>query len=401
MRKNSRITPEGTKDYLFEECILRRQIEQKLSGVFEEHCFREVMTPGFEFYDVYDPDFSGIPQEIMYKTTDRLGRLLVMRPDNTLSIARLTATRLQNLPKPVRLYYTQPVYRNNPGLNGRNNENLQMGIELLGVGGLRPDVEAVAVAVEALSRCVPGFRLELGHAGFFRSLSASLPVSEETREDIRCAIESKNYASLNTLLAPLGDGEEVQALRALPRLFGGEEVFEKASRFCSGERKETLSYLHGIYRSLAEYGLGDRLIVDLGLVQRNDYYTGIVFSAYVEEYGDAVLLGGRYDNLLEHFGQPMPAVGFGVNVDAIAHALSQRNREVLLPHTEVLIHGEPGHEMKALRYAAGLLAQGKRCENSVFQTEEEAKAYAFESGIARVDIVGETVRTVVPDGRKS
>ncbi len=140
MKKNSRITPEGTKDYLFEECLLRRQIEKQLSAVFEARCFHEVMTPGFEFYDVFDPDFSGIPQEIMFKMTDRVGRLLVMRPDNTLSIARLTATRLQNLPKPIRLFYTQPVYRNNPGLNGRNNENLQMGIELLGAGGLRPDL---------------------------------------------------------------------------------------------------------------------------------------------------------------------------------------------------------------------------------------------------------------------
>ena len=34
-------------------------------------------------------------------------------------------------------------------------------------------------------------------------------------------------------------------------------------------------------------------MVDLGLVQRNDYYTGVVFSAYVHQHGDAVLLGGH------------------------------------------------------------------------------------------------------------
>ncbi len=147
----------------------------------------------------------------------------------------------------------------------------------------------------------------------------------------------------------LGDSPEIRALRALPRLFGGEEVFEKAAAFCTGELEKTLDYLHNIYRSLSEFGLGDRLIVDLGLVQRNDYYTGIVFSAYVEEYGDAVLLGGRYDNLLEHFGLPMPAVGFGVNVDAIAHTLSQRNGTNPIPSAEVLVHGETGFETQALR----------------------------------------------------
>lgn len=394
MKKYNRITPEGTKDYLFEECFIRRQIESKLSDVFTSHCFHEVVTPGLEFYDVFDPDFSGIPQEIMFKMTDRRGRLMVMRPDNTLPIARLTATRLQNLPKPIRLYYTQPIYRNNPGLTGRYDENVQMGIELLGADGLRPDLETVYTAVEALTKCIPGFRLELGHAGFFRTLAKQLNVTDDTREDIRSAIESKNYAALNKILDGLEDCPEVRAVRELPRLFGGEEVFQKASEFCSGELKNTLDYLHRIYRSLSNFGLGDRLIVDLGLVQRNDYYTGIVFSAYVEECGDAVLLGGRYDNLLEHFGSPMPAVGFGVNVDAIAQTLLSRDKNHSVTQADVLVYGETDNEVKALEYASKLISQGVRCENSVFTDQNEAIEYARSSGIPRIDLVGETIQTI-------
>ncbi len=92
---------------LFEECLARRYVEQTLSQVFSSRGFNEVVTPGLEFYDVFDPDFSGISQETMYKMSDRHGRLMVMRPDSTIPIARLTATRLQKLPKPVRLYYNQ------------------------------------------------------------------------------------------------------------------------------------------------------------------------------------------------------------------------------------------------------------------------------------------------------
>lgn len=394
MKKNNRITPEGTKDYLFEECIIRRQIEARLSDVFESHCFHEVVTPGIEFYDVFDPDYSGIPQEVMFKLTDRRGRLMVMRPDNTLPIARLTATRLQNLSKPIRLYYTQPIYRNNPGLTGRSDESIQMGIELLGANGLRSDLETVTAAVEALSKCIPGFRLELGHAGFFHALAKQLPVSDDVREDIRSAIESKNYAALSSILGELDDCPEVRALRELPRLFGGEEVFENASEFCSGDLKETLDYLHGIYKSLSGFGLGDRLIVDLGLVQRNDYYTGIVFSAYVEECGDAVLLGGRYDHLLEHFGPPMPAVGFGVNVDAISRALLKRGGKNSAARADLLVHGEDGYEVKALEYSSKQIADGIRCENSVFPTRSESVAYARACGISKIAVVGETVETI-------
>ncbi|MFR2562170.1 MAG: ATP phosphoribosyltransferase regulatory subunit [Anaeromassilibacillus sp.] len=268
-----------------------------------------------------------ISQETMYKMSDRHGRLMVMRPDSTIPIARLTATRLQTLPKPVRLYYNQKIYRSNPGLTGRNNEATQTGIELLGAPGRRADLEVIVTAVEALSRCVPNFRLELGHAGFFRALAAQLPIGDDLREDIRSTIESKNYAALNTILDQLENSRPVDAMRRLPRLFGGEEVFAQAAPLCSDETSsKTLAYLHELYQALVELGLGDRMIVDLGLVQRNDYYTGVIFSAYVENVGDAVLLGGRYDKLLAQFDTPMPAVGFGVNVDGLAELLLKQEK---------------------------------------------------------------------------
>ena len=116
MKKYNKITPEGTRDLLFEECLARRMVEKTLAEVFTSHGFNEVVTPVLEFYDVFDPEHSGISQEIMYKLTDQRGRLIVMRPDATTPIARLTATRLQNLPKPIRLFYTQPIYRSNPNL---------------------------------------------------------------------------------------------------------------------------------------------------------------------------------------------------------------------------------------------------------------------------------------------
>lgn len=229
MKKYNKITPEGTKDLLFEECLARRYVEQTLSDVFSSRGFNEVVTPGLEFYDVFDPDFSGISQETMYKMSDRHGRLMVMRPDSTIPIARLTATRLQTLPKPVRLYYNQKIYRSNPGLTGRNNEATQTGIELLGAPRTPADLEVIVTAVEALSRCVPNFRLELGHAGFFRALAAQLPIGDDLREDIRSTIESKNYAALNTILDQLENSRSVDAMRRLPRLFGGEEVFARGA----------------------------------------------------------------------------------------------------------------------------------------------------------------------------
>ena len=94
MKKYNKVTPEGTKDLLLEECLIHREIERRLGEVFSSRGFHEVVTPGLEFMDVFEPEVSGISPEVMYKTTDRRGRLIAMRPDSTMPIARLAATRI-------------------------------------------------------------------------------------------------------------------------------------------------------------------------------------------------------------------------------------------------------------------------------------------------------------------
>lgn len=393
MKKYNMITPEGTKDLLFQECIVRRRAEEKLKAVFSARGYREVITPGIEYYDVFDMDGTAIPQYEMYKSSDNKGRLLVFRPDLTLPIARLAATRLKSHKGPMRLYYNQPVYRNRKDLSGRSDEECQAGIELMGIGGLRADLEAIVVAVEALGACGLNFRLEIGHAGLFSIFADKLEISEEHREDIRTTIESKNYAALSGLLESVPPSVYREAMMNLPRLFGGAEVLEKVEAYCvDPEAREIIGYLKELYRCLVKLGLGDRLMVDLGLVQRNHYYTGVVFSAYVEGHGASVLTGGRYDRLLEKFQSPMPAVGFGVDVDAVSGFLI-RDEEPAIP--QVIVYGGRGREMEAQLKLNLLAAEGIVCESSLFSTGEETLSYAKEKGIAKVIILDETEEEVL------
>ncbi len=390
MKRYYMITPEGTKDVLFEECIEKRRIQTKATSIFTSRGYNEVITPGIEYYDVFDLDDAGIPQYEMYKSTDNKGRLIVFRPDLTLPIARLTATRLQNLKPPIRLFYNQSIYRNRKDLSGRSDENSQVGIELIGAKGLRADTEVIATAVSVLSSCIDtdNFRIEIGHAAVFKLLADKLPVSEETKEEIRSVIESKNYARLGELLDTLEQTPYVAAVKRLPRLFGGEEVFEEARSYMPDEDvREVLDYLKNLYNSLKKLGLGERIIVDLGLVQRNDYYTGVVFSAYAYGHGDAVLMGGRYDNLLSEFNDPMPAVGFGVDVDALT-AIALASKKITLQKSDVLVHGDDGYEVEAQIKLNELTSQGFKCESSVFSTREEARLYAEEKGIKKVIYIG-------------
>lgn len=394
MKKFNKITPEGTKDILFEECLAQRAVSERLAHIFKMRGYNEVITPGIEYYDVFDAEDAAIPQYEMYKSTDNKGRLIVFRPDLTLPIARLTATRLQSLEKPVRLYYNQPVYRNRKDLSGRSDESTQAGIELLGAAGLRADLEVISAAVDALSVCTGQFRLELGNARFFKVLADELPISADEKEDIRQTIESKNYAALGDMLDKLEPSVYTEAIRKLPRLFGGEEVFAEAESFCKGhpQLSETLDYMRTLYGALSALGLGDCLMVDFGLVQRNDYYTGVVFSAYVENYGDAVLMGGRYDNLLKQFDAPMPAIGFAADVDALAATLLESKTVQTLPTPKVLVHAESGFEIRAQMLVRKLTAEGTLCESSVFESVEEARRYAERRGIPQVIVLNREVQ---------
>lgn len=395
MNKYCKTTPEGTRDLLFEECEAIHRVEQRLTGLFQKRGFHEVMTPALEYYDVFAKDASGMPQEMMYKLSDSRGRLMVLRPDCTLPIARLTSTRLRNGGLPLRLYYNQRVYRANQRLTGRSDEIAQAGVELIGASGVRADLEMIVTAVEALKACgAPDFILEIGHAGVFKAVSEQLPLDESGREDVRTFIESKNYGALNALLDKLPDNPATRAVRSLPRLFGGEEVFGQALNLCGELVKEPLEYLRTLYRDLSALGLGSRIMIDLGLVHRGDYYSGVIFRGYMKGYGDTVLSGGRYDSLLGGFGYPAAATGFGVHVESLARAMLSQGRVTPPSPAKVLIHGENGYEMKALQYLNELAAQGEPCEFSVFDTIEEALDYARRKRIPQVIAVGETTETI-------
>ena len=122
MKRYSKITPQGSRDYLFEECDDRRTVEHELSALFKENGYRKVITPSIEYFDVFKSDNTGIEAQEMFKMSDSNGRTTVLRPDNTMPIARMVATRLHNEELPVRLYYNQPVFVRAKDLAGRPSE---------------------------------------------------------------------------------------------------------------------------------------------------------------------------------------------------------------------------------------------------------------------------------------
>lgn len=383
-------TPEGTRDRLFAECQERRQVQAKLTRLFRQRGFLEVSTPDTEFYDLFALSGSAIPQERMLKVGDPSGKICVMRPDSTTPIARVAATKLKFLPLPQRLYYDQTVYRSNPAHNGGSREIPQCGVELIGAAGKKADLEIIVTAIDALRACgAARFHVELGHAGFFRDLAARMELGEEKQEEMRALIEGKNFAALNTLLAPYEGDAACAALKQLSRLFGGAEVLDEAEKLAG--RTDAVDYLRALYDELSAAGYGPYVRFDLGMVHQIDYYTGVVFRGYVEGAGEAVLSGGRYDNLVEVFGREAQATGFAVDVDAVARTLP----ETALPVLRTVVHYEPGYLAQALEAVDSRPAG--TCELSPCRTLVSTRNLAREKGVQSIlifDKDGERVEQV-------
>ena len=397
MKRYDLITPEGTRDLLFNDCLARRAVENKLAELFKGFGYSEVVTPGIEFYDLFSGSSRNFQQESMYKLTDSKGRLIAMRPDSTIPIARLASTRLKDAKLPLRLYYNQTIYENNALLKGRSDEFVQAGTELIGGENIkRADYEALCMAVEALAEFdKENFRLEIGHIGYFKELVQRLDVDDRVREEIRLLISAKNYPALNDLLDEVGDNQITNALKQLPRLFGGIEVFDKAAELFTDEKiASILEHLKEVYHRLSSLGYEGKISVDLGIVSHTDYYTGIVFKGYLSGVGQSVLKGGRYDGLLAEFGNPCPAVGFGVNCDAVANYLRKNCLAPTLKTPDCVVYGEKGYVVEAIAFARKLVRDGMIVENSLFDTLDETKEYAAAKGIHKIYVVNESVSEI-------
>lgn len=389
-RSNDWLTPEGTRDMLFEECTAKREISECVTKLFENYGYSEVTTTGLEFFDVFNGIGRQFPQETMYKLVDGKNRLMVLRPDSTLPIARLAATRLRDEELPLKLFYNQNIFMVNPKDSGRDDEISQCGIEILGGKSEAADFEALVLAAKALEACDKDYRIEIGDSGIFNELLIKYHCGSELAANTQNWIESKNLPMLDNVYSSDKIAEEdrnfAEAFKALPRLFGGFEVFEKAREILKGEvLEQKLANLEKFCRDLSEVIPEEKIRVDLGLLSKKNYYTGIIFRGYVEGYGQPALSGGRYDRLLGTFGRYAGAVGFAVNVEAVTRVLLKKGKSQFERKPDVIVWSE--NPALALKHCNELISEGFTALNSVLECPKCTKKYAKEHNIKRVDIV--------------
>jgi len=319
--------PHGVRDILPDEAASIASIESAAIEVFKGYNFDRVMTPQLEFLDVLSLGMGQELKDKVFKFMAPGGRVVAIRPDITPQIARLVATRMRELPLPLKLYYRENVLRFQERGKGGPAEILQIGAEFFSSEpSPEIDAEMIITAIEALKNIgIKDFKVDIGDVGFVRKVLEGLGVTEEERKLIKNTVAKKDNSGLLKLLgnlsSPVGEDDK-KMLLALTTLYGEEEVIDKATDIADkvGAGK-SLTYLKEVLSIIGDKGLSEFITIDLGEVRGFDYYTGIIFEGFSRNVGKPILSGGRYDNLTGNYGYKTSATGFAFNVDNIVSAL--------------------------------------------------------------------------------
>lgn len=357
-------TPEGVRDIYNGECRSRMYLEAIIRKTMNSFGFEDIITPTFEFFDVFSAERGTVPAKDMYKFFDRDGNTLVLRPDMTPAIARCVAKYYRDETKPIRLCYSGNTFINGHELRGKLKEITQIGAELINDSSVEADAEMIALTVESLKAVgLKEFQVEIGQADFFRALVEEAGLSEQETELLRTSVIDKNMFGMEDILEAKNVDEDTKAaLLKLPSLFGNMQSLSGVKEITKNKRAlQTVTRLEKLYDCLKAYGCENYITYDLGALSKYNYYTGITFSAYTYGTGNPILTGGRYDSLVGQFGKDAPAIGFAFQLDEIMAAMSRQKITVVKPEKPVMIFYPENRYTEAIEKVMTIRADGIGC----------------------------------------
>lgn len=334
MSKRLLHTPEGVRDIYGNEYARKLLVERKLHDIIDSYGFEDIQTPTFEFFDVFSREIGTTPSKELYKFFDKEGNTLVLRPDFTPSIARCAAKYFMEDKSSLRFSYMGNTFTNTSNLQGKLKEVTQMGAELIGDASVEADAEMISLVIEALKNTgLKRFQVSIGQLEYFKGLCQEAGLDEDTEYDLRTCISGKNFFAAQELLEERKVREPYRSvLLKVADMFGNMTSLSEARALVNNARSlSAIDRLEQLYEVLKLYGVEEYVSFDLGMLSKYNYYTGVIFKAYTYGVGDAVVKGGRYDNLLHQFGKESPAIGFMIIIDELLEALESQKVAFALP----------------------------------------------------------------------
>ena len=385
-------TPRGFRDILPEEALARERIEGVVRSCFSEHGYLPVETPLLE--DRACLERGGRIQDTPFQLFDSDGSLLVLRPDLTLPIARLVASRVSRDELPCRFRYAAPVVREEPSLKGQPRQFTQLGVELVGGCGQSSEPEVVQLLAEVLFRLnVPDWRIVCGSVCPLTSLLSACDVSDEFSGRVLGYVHESDLVTLDEYVDATEGLTDAQrrALHEVPRLNGDVAVIDRIDELLGAAgveaRERGTEELRQLVSSCSVLVGQGRLRFDFSIINSFDYYTGIIFKGYAEGIAASLASGGRYDAVLDHLGcEGVAACGFAMSLERLQEVLGEQGGSgVVTPGVRVaerplriaIPKGSLFPDTVALLERAGLPVEGLRDPGRKLIVHEEGVDYVI------------------------
>lgn len=328
------LLPEYIEDILPAEARRIEAMRRRILDLMAAWGYELVVPPMIEYLESL---LSGTGRDLdlrMFKLVDQLsGRLMGLRADITPQAARIDA-HLLNRRGVTRLCYCGTVVHTLPSGMAGTREPLQAGAEIYGHAGIESDLEIQRLMLESLAAAgMQRVQLDLGHVGVFRALARLAGAGPDAEQELFRALQAKDVPALRALSASL-PGPARDGLLALPELYGGAEVLDKARRRLPADPQigQALDVLAQLAGRLG--GAVPALAFDLSELRGYHYHSGVVFAAYAPGASNALAMGGRYDEVGRAFGRARPATGFSADLRALAAVLpaAEPSRAIRAPH---------------------------------------------------------------------
>ncbi len=287
--------------------------ELKLRKLYEEYGYQKYRMNQFEEYAFYieNKNFLGCDQFITFNDKD--GRLMALKPDVTLSIVKNTAADMSGVRK---LYYCENIFRYIKNA-GEYRELQQTGLEYIGKIDLASTAEVITLAAKSLEIIDKSYILTISHMGIISGLLDELGSDYFAKQKIMECIEGKNPHDIEKVATEAGVSSDI--VSRIQKLISINCKLKDVSNVlrelvCNDATASAAYDIISIADALRDSACAENIRIDFSTVSDTQYYNGIMFSGYIEGVASAVVVGGRYDNLLHKMNKGnLQAMGFAVN----------------------------------------------------------------------------------------
>ncbi|NBQ86360.1 MAG: ATP phosphoribosyltransferase regulatory subunit [Betaproteobacteria bacterium] len=320
------VLPDHIADVLPSEARHIEELRRELLDTARSYGYELVMPPLVEHLESLLSGTGSTLDLQTFKLVDQLsGRSLGVRADTTPQVARIDA-HLLNRRGVARLCYCGPVLHTRADRPHATRDPLQFGAEIYGHAGLEADLEVLRLSLDCLqASALREVTVDLADTRVVRSLLAGHAMDDARWQSLCAALAAKDTVGLHALSEHLPEPAR-DALRRLPHLYGGLEVLDTARQQLRGDNRlpEALDALQWLAAQVQISHPAVRVTVDLADLRGYAYYSGARFAIYAQGISDALVRGGRYDEVGAVFGRNRPAAGFSLDVKELVAAVPRR-----------------------------------------------------------------------------